>query len=233
MERGVFLNELIRLETELKISLGRGKLIIFAVNEPYMRDLVLNFLNSKFKTKKIIVTKGEQISRAIKERDSDFDVLVWQLPETVNSEILNALNYKREIFYETDFPHVVICNGKVLNDLIRDAPDFWRYRASSHVIEKSIPAIQNIVDLGHESHFEGENLEKQIEINDYLLKESKRDNQRAYLLSQRAKFYTALRKYGEALRYYDGSLEMSEKIGDYRSIAEVYSEIATIHEMRG
>ena len=115
------LTEVTLLVKAVEFSQGRGNLIILVVNEPYLRDIIVNIIDKRYKTKKVIVTKREQISRKSIEES---DVYFWQLPETIGPDILNALNFRRGLFYETDFPHVVICNEGVLDAIIRDAPDF-------------------------------------------------------------------------------------------------------------
>ncbi len=232
MERESILNELVLMTKEIEISQGRGNLIILVVNEPYLRDLAVDFVENEFKVKKIIITKGEQVSRI---KEGDFDVCLWQLPESVGPDILNALNFRRELFYETGFPSVVICNEGVLDAIIRDAPDFWRYKASYHVLKGMKPMFQSISDLSFFDIQEKEkkDLFRQIEISEYLLPKVTGNKQRAFLISEEATLYLMLGEYETAMKYYSESLKIFEELHDLYNIASVCHNLGTIHQLRG
>ncbi|MBU7047761.1 MAG: tetratricopeptide repeat protein [Theionarchaea archaeon] len=232
VEKEGILSELELLTREIEISQGRGNLIILVVNEPYLRDLVVDFIGTKFRSKEIVIVNRDQISRM--EKEEGFDVFLWQLPEIIGREILNALNFRRELFYETDYPHAVICNEGVMNALIRDAPDFWRYKASYHILHGSKPVIWRISTFfPFFSYKTRKEVNKQIEINEYLLGKSTRNTQKAFLLLERAQLHQMLYQYEKAITYYRDSLEILEKINDEEGAAKVYHGIGIIHQVKG
>ncbi len=232
VQREGILSELVSLAKEIEISQGRGNLILLVVNEPSLRGLAEDFIRNRFESKKVIISKGEQISRL--RREKGIDVCLVQLPESVGPPLLNALNYRREVFYETGFPNVIICNEGVLNAIVREAPDFWRYKASYHILQGVRPAVEDISDLHlSRSYNTKEEIIRQMEISDYLLKKATNDSQKAFLFSEKANLHYMLGEYEEADEYYSHSLEIYKKLNDLNGIAQTYLNFGALYGIRG
>ncbi len=230
-EREGIAGELSSLVKELEVSQGRGNLIIFVVNEPYLRDLAVDFISNRFELKKVTITKGDQISRV--KKDKEIDVCLWQLPERVGPDILNALNFRRELFYETDFPNVVVCNKGVLDTIMREAPDFWRYKASYHILDGVRPVTQSTNLQLPIFYKTKEEIARQLKISDYLLERTTNNNQRAFLFFERANLLQMLGSYKKALTYYSESLKISKENSDSEGMASVYLGLGIINGIRG
>jgi len=232
VQREGILSELVSLAKEIEISQGRGNLILLVVNEPYIRGLAEDFIRNRFESKKVIISEGEQISRL--RREKGIDVVLVQLPESVGPPLLNALNYRREVFYETDFPNVIICSEGVLNTIVREAPDFWRYKASYHVLQGVRLAVEDILDLQLSRNYNTkEEIMRQMKISDYLLKKATNDSQKAFLFSEKANLHYMLGEYKEAEKYYTQSLELFESLGDKQGIAYSLHQLGMLQQDQG
>ncbi len=131
MEEGIidYKEDIDTLITELKISKNKGNLILSVVNSPVYRNRIINSLKTVFQSKVIKVEEGKQIIDILKRREfNSNDILIWIMPEKQTEEILNTLNNFRELFYEAKIPNLIFFNQAFFNSVIRDAPDFWRYR---------------------------------------------------------------------------------------------------------
>ncbi|MBE9594482.1 MAG: hypothetical protein IMF19_13510, partial [Proteobacteria bacterium] len=123
---------------ELEISKGKGNLILYVINSPAYRDKIIQTLRGRFVSNVIYVEKGEQIIRNLKEPDFDgAEILIWVMPEEPTEDLLNTLNNFRELFYEVKIPNLMFYNRAFSESVIREAPDFWRYRGNYYELKEA------------------------------------------------------------------------------------------------
>ena len=121
--------ELDSLLLEIEISLGNGTLIICTVRSFAYRKIIVGILEERFSAKIMRVDEGDQLISDLRWTDIEgVDLLVWDLPERLDQSLIDALNNFRELFYDRGIPSLVFLTPSALDLVIREAPDFWRYR---------------------------------------------------------------------------------------------------------
>ncbi len=224
------------LITELEVSRGRGNIIICVVNSPLYRDRIIKLLKDRFIVKVINVKDGNEVIQTLKEKKfDDADVLVWIMPEEPEKDILNALNNFRELFYDAGIPSVIFYNTAFSEEVIREAPDFWRYRGNFYEFreEGELPfmALEYLTTpLIYKSK---EELEKRKEINEYLLDKATDKKFKAEILNDLGLIYYHLGELDKALEYFMKALEIGKEIGYKKIIAAIYLNIGNVYRIRG
>jgi tetratricopeptide (TPR) repeat protein len=185
------IEEIEALIEELELLKGEGSVILAVVNSRDVKERLINKIDERFNAEVLEVKSGQEIIDTLK-KDSNFEVLVLVLPDELTEDILNALNNYRELFYRCGFPSVVICNLDALNKIIKDAPDFWRYRGS--VYDLTVSKVGEVLYLFLSSPLTREfrNLEeidRFINMCNRLLSIVKNDDERARLLIELADAY--------------------------------------------
>ena len=130
------LDEVDLLLTELKISQGKGNLILCTVASPAYREKVIKVIGARFPARILSVENGDRLISDLRSLlPKKEEILVWILPETLTRDILDALNNFRELFYNAGMPSLIFMTPANLDDLIWKAPDFWRYRGGYHILK--------------------------------------------------------------------------------------------------
>jgi hypothetical protein len=128
--------EIDTLIAELEISMGKGNLILCVVNSPLYRERIIKTLQGRFSSKSIDVENGKQIIDILKRKDFDgVEALIWVMPEEPTEDLFNTLNNFRELFYEGKIPNVIFYNQAFSESVIKNAPDFWRYRGNYYELK--------------------------------------------------------------------------------------------------
>lgn len=197
--------EIEALMEELELLKG---IVLVVVNS---RDVIVRLtikIGEKFDAKLLEVKSGQEIIDTFK-KGGNFEVLVLILPDELTEDILNALNNYRELFYRCRFPSVVVCNLDALGRIIKEAPDFWRYRGG--VYDLTVSKIDLSLFLSFPLMREFRNLEeinKFIDMCNHLLSIVKNDDEKARLLIELAGAYM----YKSGLTEDKGDLKMAEDL---------------------
>ena len=202
--------EIEALIEELELLKGEGSVILAVVNSRDVKERLINKIDERFNAEVLEVKSGQEIIDTLK-KGGDFEVLVLVLPDELTEDILNALNNYRELFYRCGFPSVIICNLDALNKIIKDAPDFWRYRGS--VYDLTVSKVDEVLDLFLSfpltRKFRNlEEIDMFIDMCNRLLSIVKNDDERARLLIELANAYVY--KYG--LTRDEKDLKMAENL---------------------
>ena len=174
------LDEAETLLAELKISLGHGNLILCIVSSPAYRNEVIQLLRSRFRIEVLEFNEGDLLVSSLREqasREEDLKhekILIWLFPERLSKDLIEALNNYRELFYRIGIPSVVLLTPAALTDVIRQAPDFWRYRGGFHELKgkdhgPAFQALENLATPLDLSYRNKEDLQRRKRINEYLL----------------------------------------------------------------
>ncbi len=216
------LDEIDLLLTELKISQGRGNLILCTIASPAYREKVIRAIKERFSARIIPVDNGDRlISDLRSQRAKEEGVLIWVLPETLNKDILDAINNFRELFYEAGLPSLILFTPAALDDVIMKAPDFWRYRGGFHRLkgQEGGPSFQAVealsIPLGF-VHQSKEDLLRRKRINEHLLEKMKDKRAQLNALNELGIIHFLLGDAFKAIEYYEQHLAMARQIGDRR-----------------
>ena len=183
--------EIEALIEELELLKGEGSVILVVVNSRDVKERLINKIDERFNAEVLEVKSGQEIINTLK-KGGDLEVLVLVLPDELTEDILNALNNYRELFYRCGFPSVVVCNLDALGKIIKDAPDFWRYRGS--VYDLTVSKVNEILDLFLRSPLTRkfrnlDEIDRFIEMCNHLLNIVKNDDEKARLLIELADAY--------------------------------------------
>ncbi len=193
------------LQTEIDMSKGKGNIIICMTDTHLLEDRIIETLGKKFRLKKIYVKDGEHIIRTLKKEKgkshgTGYDVLIWIMPEKETTSILNALNSYRELFYDISIPNLIFCNRGFLETLIRETPDFWRYRGNYYEFEteEELPPIVRSIFQFPFLYRDKDDLLRRKRIIEYLLDKTD-DDGKGYLYSELTTIYQFLGELDKAL----------------------------------
>lgn len=221
MERGkrVDIEEIDTIITEIEISKGKGNLLLCVVNSPAYRNKIIQILKRRFLLKENLVTNGNQIISTLKIRDFDkAELLIWIMPEKPDEDIFIALNNFRELFYEVKIPNLVFYTRSFSEQLIKKAPDFFRYRGNYYELKDDEKGISFKALEALDTHFfyQGrDDLERRKKINEYLLKNVKNKKEKSKILNELGTIFYYLGEYDKAIEYYNRALKIvKDKLGD-------------------
>jgi tetratricopeptide (TPR) repeat protein len=215
------------LLTELKISLGQGNLILCIVSSQAYRNEVIQLLRSRFRIEVLETYEGDQLVSSLRgqaSREEDLkhgEILIWVFPERFGKDLIEALNNYRELFYRIGVPSVVFLTPAALTDVIRQAPDFWRYRGGFHELKGKDhgPAFQALGNLATPldlSYRNEEDLLRRKRINEYLLEKIHDKKERARILGELGVIHFLLSEYRKSVKFSEQALAISREIGDRR-----------------
>ncbi len=216
------LDEIDLLLTELRISQGKGNLILCTVASPAYREKVLGVIKDRFPARILSVENGDRLIsdlRSIKPKEGE--ILLWILPETLTQDVLDALNNFRELFYDAGVPSLIFMTPAALDDVIWKAGDFWRYRGGYHILKgedhgqayQAIEALSVPLDF---SYRDKEELLRRKSINEHLLEKISDLRERANILNELGTVHSLLSETRKAIEYYEQALKIFREIGDKR-----------------
>jgi tetratricopeptide (TPR) repeat protein len=239
MEKSVIedVEEIDTIIAELEISKGKGNLILCVVNSPAYRDRIIQTLQGRFLSEVIYVEKGEEVIRNLKSRDFDgADILIWVMPEEPTEDLLNTLNNFRELFYEVMVPNLVFYNRAFSENVIRKAPDFWRYRGNYYELKEAERgmAFEVLETLATPFFYQDkEDLLRRKRINKYLLEKIRDKEEKAKILTELGMIFYYSGELEKALEYFEKALKLAEELGIKEVIAADRGNIGTTYLTRG
>ena len=222
---------------ELEISKGKGNLILCVVNSPAYRKRIIQVLTARFSSKVIQVEKGDQIIRTLKEQDfGGADILIWVMPEKPTEDLLNTLNNFRELFYDARIPNLMFYNLAFSEEVIRKAPDFWRYRGNYYELgetERGM-AFEALEPLAMPFTYQDkEELQRRKRINEYLLDKVMDKEEKAKILYELGEIFYYSGELDKALGYYEKALELNEELENREGIAINLGSIGVVYGTKG
>ena len=231
------LEEIDTIIAELEVSGGRGNLILCVVNAPAYRDGIIRALSGRFKAKVIPVEEGEDVIRSLKSGDfGGAEVLIWTMPEKLTQDLADALNNFRELFYDAGVPSLVFSSQSFLDDVIRRAPDFWRYRGNYHELkglDRGL-AFEAIEALSTSLHYKSEaDLLRRKRINEQLLEKVKDEKEITKILDELAQISYLLGDYDKASNYLKQELKISEEIDYKKGVARSLHQLGMLAQNTG
>lgn len=222
---------------ELEISKGKGNLILCVVNSPAYRGRIIQVLTARFSSKVIQVEKGDQIISTLKEQDfGGADILIWVMPEEPTEDLLNTLNNFRELFYDAKIPNLMFYNLAFSERVIRNAPDFWRYRGNYYELAETERgmAFEAFETLATPFTYQDkEELQRRKRINEYLLEKVRDKEEKANTLLELGVISYYSGDLDKALEYYGKALKLEEALGRKGGIAGVLGNIGAIYFTKG
>ena len=223
--------------TELEISKGKGNLILCVVNSPAYRDRIIQVLEGRFSSEVVHVEKGELIIRTLRDKRPDGqDILVWIMPEKLTEDLTNTLNNFRELFYAAGTPSLIFLSQSFLTGVIREAPDFWRYRGNYYELEGEVGgfAFHALETLATPLHYQDkEDLLRRKRINEYLLEKVTDKKEKVKVLDELGAIYYNVGEYCEASKYGERALKLSESLGDKSGVARLRLNLGTLAQITG
>jgi tetratricopeptide (TPR) repeat protein len=236
-ERTEDLEEIDTIIAELEVSRGRGNLILCVVNAPAYRDGIIRALSRRFRSKIIPVQEGEDVIQSLKSGDFDgVEVLVWTMPEKLTEDLADALNNFRELFYDAGVPSLVFSSQSFLDDVIRRAPDFWRYRGNYHELKERDGglAFEAIKALSTSLRYQNkEDLLRRKRINEHLLEKVKDEREAAKILDELGQISYLLGDYDRASNYLKQELKISEEIDYKKGVASSLHQLGMLAQATG
>ena len=218
--------------TELEISKGKGNPILCMVNSPAYRDRIIQVLEGRFSSEVVHVERGEQIIQTLRNKRPDgLDILVWIMPEKLTEDLANTLNNFRELFYAAGTPSLIFLSQSFLTGVIREAPDFWRYRGNYYELEGEERglAFHALETLATPLHYQDEaDLLRRKRINEYLLEKVKDKKEKVKVLDELGAIYYNLGEYHEASEHVEMALKLSESLGDKSDVASLLGSLGNL-----
>jgi len=207
------------------------------VNSPIYRDRIIQALSGRFTSKAIDVNNGEGIISILKSKNFDSaEVLIWVLPEEPTEDILNTLNNFRELFYEGRIPNVVFYNQAFSENVIKKAPDFWRYRGNYYEfkeMERGLAFEALEVLTNPLSYEDKEELLRRKRINEYLIEKVRDKQEKSNILSELGLIHYYLGEFNEALEYHQNALKLNEDLKNKIGIANSLEKIGLVYRIKG
>ena len=132
---------------------------------------------------------------------------------------MDALNNFRELFYDANVPSLIFMTPAALDEVIRQASDFWRYRGGYHILkgEDHGLAFQAIDALSLPLSFSYQNKEellRRVRINEYLLEKIRDKKERGIILAEIGTIHSLLSEQRRAIEYYEQALAIDHEIGE-------------------
>ena len=222
---------------ELEISKGKGNLILCVVNAPVYRDRIIRVLENRFPSKVIFVEQGEEIIQTLKGEDlSDVKILIWSMPNKLTEDLADTLNNFRELFYDVRIPNLVFLSQSVLDDVIRRAPDFWRYRGNYYELNGAERGrtFEALDTLATPLHYQNkEDLLRRKRINEYLLEKVRDKKETAKILDELGNISYNLGEYDNASIYLKKELKVAQEMGDERGMASSLHNLGILAQDTG
>jgi len=242
MEKNIGIEEISKdmntLSIEVGVSKGRGNIIIIRVNSPYFRNEILNFLSKRFTYETIGVNEGEgnEIIKKLRQKETKKDALIWIMPENMSTDIENALNNYRELFYEYPAPSIIFCNELFLQGIIMKAPDFWRYRGNFYIFKEpkrdAMPLAFESLPISI-SFKDKKDLMRRKRINEHLLRIAKDEKQKVGLLLENSEIYLIFGNFKKMIEVCEKALESVKEIGDKSGESECYTSLGIAYRNLG
>ena len=222
---------------ELEISKGKGNLILCVVNAPVYRDQIIRVLEDRFTSKVIVVELGEDIIQTLKGGDfGEVEILIWSMPEKLTEGLADTLNNFRELFYDARIPNLVFLSQSVLDDVIRRAPDFWRYRGNYYELKGTERGrtFEALDTLATPLHYQNkEDLLRRKRINEYLLENVRDLKETVTILDELGKISYNLGEYGSASEYFKKELKAAQELGDKSSVSKSLHNLGALAQATG
>jgi hypothetical protein len=203
------LDEIDLLLTELKISQGKGNLILCTVASPAYREKVIEVIKTRFPARIMAIEDGDHLISDLRTlQPKKEEILVWILSEILAQDVLDALNNFRELFYDAGVPSLIFVTPAELDDVIWKAPDFWRYRGGYHIL-KGVDhglAFQAIEALSTPLSFSYQNKEEMLRrksIDEYLLEKISDQSERANILNEMGTVHSLLSEPRKSINCYE------------------------------
>lgn len=216
------LDEVDLLLTELEISLGKRNLILCVVSSPAYREKVIEVIKSRFSARITPVETGDDLISDLRNVKPKYEeILIWTLPETLNNDVLDALNNFRELFYDAGVPSLVFMTPAGLDDVIWKAPDFWRYRGGYRILKgedhgKAYQAVEALSMPFSFCYQNKEDLHRRKRINEHLLDKIKSKCEKLKILIELGSVHSVLSEQRKAIEYFRQALAIANEIGDKR-----------------
>ena len=142
----------------------------------------------------------------------------------------------RELFYEVKIPNLVFYNQAFSDRVIREAPDFWRYRGNYYEFEEvergmAFEAIETLA--APFSYQDKADLLRRKRINEYLLERVRDQKGKANLLSELGTICYHQGELDTALNYHEKALDPYEDMGIKEEMAAVLGNIGIVHRIKG
>ncbi|OPY51795.1 MAG: photosystem I assembly protein Ycf3 [Methanosaeta sp. PtaU1.Bin112] len=233
------LDEIDLLLTELDISQGRGNLVLCIVASPAYRKKVIEAVKTRFPCRVKAVEKGDELISELRSvKPNAEEILIWTLPETLSTDILDALNNFRELFYDTGVPSLVFLTPAELDDVIWKAPDFWRYRGGYHILkgEDYGQAYQAAEALSMPMSFSYQNKEELLSrkrINECLLEKIKNKHDNVRILIELATICSLLSEQHKAIEYNRQALAIAREVGDKNGEENALGNLGNSYQFLG
>jgi len=235
-------DEIHALNLELTASKGEGNLIICVANIPVFREEIIKGLEQNFSPEKIYVKEGDgdKIIHKLRyekpDKEKSNKILVWIMPDELSADIENALNNFRELFYEYPAPSVIFCNELFVSDIIKKAPDFWRYRGGFHVFkdEERIIAHAEKETPSVEFHFENkEDLLKRKKLNEDFLKITKYKDRKIELLLENASIEQIFGNFKNSIKICEKAMKIALEMGNKAQEAKCHRSLGVAYDSLG
>ncbi len=213
------LEEIETVIAELEISKERGNLLICTAASPTYRQKVIDVIAGRFPVRLQKVEGGDELISKLKE-EKGHEVLIWEFPERLSPDLIEALNNFRELFYRPGAPSLLLLTPSALDDVIRKAPDLWRYCGGYHELKgrEGGLAFQVLDVMTTSLHYrDKEDLLRRKRIDEHLLQTLKDERERIKVLQDLGGVHYHLGEVRQAIEHYEQALEIAREIGDRRS----------------
>jgi tetratricopeptide (TPR) repeat protein len=233
------LDEVDLLLMELDISRERGNLILCSVASPTYRDKVIAAIEARFPCRVRAVETGDRLIFDLRNLKAEKkEILIWNLPEKLSADILEALNNFRELFYDAGVPSLVFITPAGVDEVIWKAPDFWRYRGGYHILKgeskgvgfEAIGALSVPLDFSYSNK---EELLNRKMINEYLLEKMQDKKEKANILKELGTIHSLLSEERKAIKYYEQALAIAREVGDRRGEGRILGNLGNAYQRRG
>ena len=149
-------------------------------------------------------------------------------------EVIGYLNWGREVFLDLKVKIIILCPTFVADEIIKNAPDFYRFSHRITIKEKTQTRGEVIPSFISDVKYKDLNeLNERINIQEHLLKKAGEDYKIADLSFNLGRLYFKKSEYKNSLNYFNDCLKIYKKIGDKNQIGAAYNEIGLIHRVQG
>ncbi|ODS40978.1 hypothetical protein BEH94_10820 [Candidatus Altiarchaeales archaeon WOR_SM1_SCG] len=149
-------------------------------------------------------------------------------------EVIGYLNWGREVFLDLKVKIIILCPTFVADEIIKNAPDFYRFSHRITIKEKTQTRGEVIPSFISDVKYKDLNeLNERINIQEHLLKKATEDYKIADLSFNLGRLYFKKNEYKNSLKFFNDCLKIYEKIGGKKQIAATYNEMGIIHYSQG